>query len=76
MNWKGCGRKGSWHSLRYYTGIFLEGLRKTIKSIRIAGLWAEILNSGFSEYEAGVLMSRPVAAMSKTWLPWNIIQFL
>jgi hypothetical protein len=28
MNWKGCGRKLSWHNLRYYPGIRLEGLRK------------------------------------------------
>jgi hypothetical protein len=31
MNWKGCGRKWSWPNLRYYLGIFLEGLRNTTK---------------------------------------------
>jgi hypothetical protein len=31
MNWKGYGRKRSW--LRYYPGIFLEGLRKTAKNL-------------------------------------------
>jgi hypothetical protein len=28
--------------LRYYTGNFLEGLRKTTKNLRIVGLRAEI----------------------------------
>jgi hypothetical protein len=43
MNWKGYGRKWSWPNLRYYPGIFLEGLWKTTKiSGRIAGLWREV----------------------------------
>jgi hypothetical protein len=43
MNWKGYGRKRSQPNLRYYPGICLEELRKTIKaSVRIAGLWTEI----------------------------------
>jgi hypothetical protein len=45
MNWKGYGRKQSWPNLRYFPNIFLEGLRKLQKtSVRIAGLWAEILS--------------------------------
>jgi hypothetical protein len=32
MNWKGCGRKEFITILRYYPGIFLEGLRKTTKT--------------------------------------------
>jgi hypothetical protein len=37
------GRKWSWPNLRYYPGIFLEGLRKPWKtSVRIGSLWAEI----------------------------------
>jgi hypothetical protein len=44
MNWKGFGTKKSWPNLRYYPGILQEELRKTTKpSVRIAGLWAEIL---------------------------------
>jgi hypothetical protein len=31
MNWKEYGRKWSKPNLRYYPGIFLEGLRKPIK---------------------------------------------
>jgi hypothetical protein len=43
INCKGCGRKRSWYTLRYYPGICLEGLRKPRKaSVRIAGLRAEI----------------------------------
>jgi hypothetical protein len=42
MNWKGYGRKWSWNNVRYYPGIFLEGLRKTVKNVRLAGLRAEI----------------------------------
>jgi hypothetical protein len=43
INEKECGRKQSWLNLRYYSGICLEGLRKTTKtSVRIAGLHAEI----------------------------------
>jgi hypothetical protein len=34
--WKGCGRKWSWSNLRYYLRIFLEGIRKTTKYLRIA----------------------------------------
>jgi hypothetical protein len=42
MNWKRCRRKLSWPNLRH-PGICLEGLRKaTKKSVRIAGLRAEI----------------------------------
>jgi hypothetical protein len=43
MNWKGCEKRRSWPKLRYYQGIYLEGLRKIKKtSVRIAGLRAEI----------------------------------
>jgi hypothetical protein len=33
MNWKGYGRKELWPDLGYYSGIFLEGLRKTVKNL-------------------------------------------
>jgi hypothetical protein len=42
MNWKYCRRKRSWPNLRYYPGICLEGLKRTTRLLRIAGLWAEI----------------------------------
>jgi hypothetical protein len=41
MNCEGCGRKWSWPNLWDYPGIF-EGLSKTTKNLRIAGLLAEI----------------------------------
>jgi hypothetical protein len=36
MNWIGSGWKRSWSNLRYYPGIYVEGLRKTMgTSVRI-----------------------------------------
>jgi len=32
MNWPEYGAKWPWHNLRYYPGIFLEGLRKSTKN--------------------------------------------
>jgi hypothetical protein len=60
MNLKGCGRKQSWPNLRYYPGIFLEGLRKTTKALSQDNRFpCQDLNSGPTEYEAGVLSTRP-----------------
>jgi hypothetical protein len=60
MNWKGCGRKLLYPNLRYYPGIYLEGLRKTTKTLsqgsRSSGL---DLNSQPPEYEVAVLTTRP-----------------
>jgi hypothetical protein len=60
MNWEGCGRKRSWTNSRYYPGICLEGLRKTMKNLsqdsRSPG---RDLNPGPLEYEAGVVTTRP-----------------
>jgi hypothetical protein len=43
INWTGCGWMWSWLNLRHYPRIFLQELRKTMKtSIRIAGLWFKI----------------------------------
>jgi hypothetical protein len=33
MNWEGYGRKRSWPNLRYYPGIYLDGLRKATKNL-------------------------------------------
>jgi hypothetical protein len=44
MNWEGCERNQLWPNLRYYPGIHLKELRKTVSSLRIANLQAEILN--------------------------------
>jgi hypothetical protein len=38
MNWKEYGRKLSQANFRHYPGIFLEGLKKTMKYLRIVGL--------------------------------------
>jgi hypothetical protein len=42
MKWKGFGRKRPWPILRYCPSIHLEGLRKTMKTLRIASLLARI----------------------------------
>jgi hypothetical protein len=42
INWKGFAREWSWLILRYCLGIFLDRLRKTMKILGIADLWAEI----------------------------------
>jgi hypothetical protein len=43
MNYRGCGRKRSWRNLKYYSDIFLKGLRKTANpDNRIAILRTEI----------------------------------
>jgi hypothetical protein len=41
LDWKGFGRKTSWSNLRYCYVISLDGLRKTTKSLRVAGLQDE-----------------------------------
>jgi hypothetical protein len=53
--------KRSWPNLlKYYAGIYLEGLRETTKtSMRIAGLRGRESNPRRTEYEVGVLTTRP-----------------
>jgi hypothetical protein len=55
-NRKGCGRKRLWPNLRYYPGIFVDGLKKTMKNLS-QNSWSpgRDLNLGPLEYEAGVL---------------------
>jgi hypothetical protein len=48
MIWKVYGRKHPWPDLRYYPDIFLEGLNKTMKTVRTARTF---------RYQAGVLTS-------------------
>jgi hypothetical protein len=55
-NRKGCGRKRSWHNLRHYPAIYLEGPRKTTEDH-----FQDILSTdrdlkpGPPDYEAEVL---------------------
>jgi hypothetical protein len=42
MNWKGCGKKQSWHTFMWCSSICLEGLSKTTTNLRISGLRAKI----------------------------------
>jgi hypothetical protein len=49
MNWKGCERKWSWPNLRHYTGIYLEGLRKTIKNCQVN--WCPDQDSNWAPHE-------------------------
>jgi hypothetical protein len=59
MNWKICGRRESWSNLRYYPGIYLEGLRKATIILNQDSLSpGRDLNLGPSEYEAGVLATQ------------------
>jgi hypothetical protein len=54
MNWKRYGRKRSWPNLRYYSDIFLEGIRKISEVSRPPG---RDMNPGHFEYKAGVFSS-------------------
>jgi hypothetical protein len=67
MNWKVFGRKQSRGDLRYdyYPRIFLEGLRKNFRYLRIAGLRAETLNRWPLKYEAGVLTTQLQVSVGK-----------
>jgi hypothetical protein len=59
INWKGCGNKKLWYSLRYYPGIFLEWLRKTTNNFdQDSRSSDQVLNPGLPEYDAGVLCRR------------------
>jgi hypothetical protein len=40
--YKGCRTKQSWSHMRHYPSICLEGLRRTMKNLRIASLWTDI----------------------------------
>jgi hypothetical protein len=44
LYFEGCGRKRPWPNVKYYSRIFLEGLRNTKEphSASIVGLYAEI----------------------------------
>jgi hypothetical protein len=60
MNGKGCGKKQLWPNLRSYPGIYLEGLRKTMKTLSQDSQFpGRDLNPGPPEYEAGVLTTHP-----------------
>jgi hypothetical protein len=60
MNWKESGRKQSWPNVRYYPGMYLEGLRKDLKNFGQAS-WSptQDLNPELPTYETGVLIIRP-----------------
>jgi hypothetical protein len=49
MNWKGCGRRLYWPYFRFYHGTFLEGFKKTMQTLRIIGVPAEIRTGNFSK---------------------------
>jgi hypothetical protein len=60
MNWKGCERKRPWPNLRYYVGIFLEGLRRIMNNLRQGSQYPGLdLKSGPLKNEARVLTTRP-----------------
>jgi hypothetical protein len=47
MTKKGYSRKWSWPNLRYHLGNCLDGLSKTTKTVRIAGLRAGVRTLNF-----------------------------
>jgi hypothetical protein len=68
INRKGCDRKWSWPNLRYYLGICLQGLRKAMKRLyQESQSPSQDLNPRPSEYEAGVLIPRPLSLVRFTW---------
>jgi hypothetical protein len=58
MNWKGYGRKQSWLNLKYYTGIWLEELRKIQKNLWIA-VYGPSFALGTSEIQSRLTAARP-----------------
>jgi hypothetical protein len=46
MNRKVHGRKWPWPNLRYYPGICLEGLRKTMRNLSQHSVWWKLLHTG------------------------------
>jgi hypothetical protein len=55
---KGYGRNQWWSNLRYCLILCLEGLRKTLKKLKVirwTSLQAKVLNPWPAEYKAGVL---------------------
>jgi hypothetical protein len=57
LKWEGCGRKGWWLNLRYYTGICLEDLRKTTNfSVRIA-IFGPRFEVGISQIQSRIVKS-------------------
>jgi hypothetical protein len=67
MNWKGYGRKRPRSNLRYYSGICLEGLRKTKKNLS-QDRWSldRDINPGHPEHEAGVITTQPRHSVGNT----------
>jgi hypothetical protein len=56
MNWEACGWKQSWSNLRYYSGIYLERLRKTMETVSQSIQWhGWDSNQAFPKYESQAL---------------------
>jgi hypothetical protein len=51
MNWEGYSRKLSWHDLKYYIKISLEGLRKTVKIVTEEDDGSKIKNSQIRKWK-------------------------
>jgi hypothetical protein len=65
MNWKWCGGKRFWPNLRHYAGICLDGIKKAKKNpSQNSRSPCQGLHQGLSDYEAGVLTTRPRRSVS------------
>jgi hypothetical protein len=77
MNWKRCGTKHSWHNYKYYPRIYLEGMRRIRKTLRIIDVAGSIPNEtvGFfnwpnlSSRNTALGSTKPLTEMSTRNLP-------
>jgi hypothetical protein len=68
MNLKGCERELWWHNLRYYPGIYLEGLKKTTRNLsqdgRYPGRNSDDHDDGINDI---ITISMTMKTMIITW---------
>jgi hypothetical protein len=74
MNSKRCGRKRLWPDFRYYTDIWLEGLRKTAKDINChTGCPSRDSNRLLPEYKSETLQLGQIA--QQFYIEWGFLIF-
>jgi hypothetical protein len=69
MNWKGYGRKRSWHILMYYFSICLDRMRKTVgTSVMIVDVQAEM-----NVLRTTILVQVKVKVNLSCYIPWKCL---